>query len=1110
MADFENSTDNELTSGSISSSESFLKLTKRQNEIYNGLNSIGKTPASFYLDGVRMYNSKGQYHTRTHLLAHIARELESSIRQSFEGNMPKTKDGKGHEVSIYNVLGLDPVKNEDNPLAKSWIELVGKENNQGKGFSGYAHKKDILKGMRGDTEFDDVWLNFESLLHRLVGHRLNILERVDTIIRIDEPNQYALNTLRTLLQDKIARNYFFSELNKPSWFIPLYEEKYFSPSLQPEPISSDTPGYVSFPPWTELRFVERITDQLSQDSGLVTKLLTLIDEIIVHGLSEDSRATNEWNHATVLRILIKLPVAEICRRHIEFVKTILVQHSRGWHVPHEAGNLLLLLIEAEKKELVLELLDIFISFKSVDGSEDSEYRNFTVIPTAIAKVDPEHLKPVLYQCGEALFKLASFEISQKLSAKISEIEECQPDAFHVLHIPAIEEHHQNHDHGENKIKYLLVRLLRDALDYLEESQLRDTVQKLLGSELAILRRIGIHTVNKYYSKLNDLYWRMERNPFLTIGLGHETFMLHQEHKDEINNNKETLKIFLGWVEESNPYAGEEEITACHRKGLLLPLQDIDDKDYQLLFTKYDTIYSGVDYIPQGMSSWFKTMHGQDPEKTRLFAETLLSHKSNNELVSFLNNNTIEDIFESESKSSTGRALELALKTEPEKLLSDWKPFLDISKRYYRDFVRGLTQIQNSEDYYIPETNAFNILRSFVGRLSPEDKVYAEEFIWELTEYFSKFRKRPGAVFTYSILEDLEAIYAVLLPIADQMRNQNSDDWITDSLNTPLGKLYASMMDFCGKAYELQTSEKREPWISFIKDELTNRLIASQENSMNLYIVLGDWLSFIYTEDRLWVESNIDRLLPKDNPQVWQATMAGYLFNNGLTKNIYEYLTKEGHYQMALATPLQQGSVIESFVWHIYLAYVYDLDIIDDSGSNINILIKSGNERYLKVLFNIIYRTHDRIKYEQKLMPLWKMIVNEYRYNTNWRGANKLFGETSSFILGLKPEYITVEALELFSLALPYVEMNGLVNLFPDWLNKISEMEPIVAGEILTIMTNNGILYMHYNNEVMATVSAMYDSNDIVCKTKADEVCILYSDNGYLFLKDLYRKHNPGI
>ncbi len=61
-----------------------LKLSSKQTSINDGLKKIGEEISSFYLDGIRVFQSSGM-RTKSYLLAHIAREIEGGIRGAFVG-----------------------------------------------------------------------------------------------------------------------------------------------------------------------------------------------------------------------------------------------------------------------------------------------------------------------------------------------------------------------------------------------------------------------------------------------------------------------------------------------------------------------------------------------------------------------------------------------------------------------------------------------------------------------------------------------------------------------------------------------------------------------------------------------------------------------------------------------------------------------------------------------------------------------------------------------------------------------------------------------------------------------------------------------------------------
>ena len=66
-----------------------IKLADYQQRIYEGLRQIGGEIATFYLDGIKIYQSK--LTTKSYLLAHIAREIECGLRDIFAADVKQKK-----------------------------------------------------------------------------------------------------------------------------------------------------------------------------------------------------------------------------------------------------------------------------------------------------------------------------------------------------------------------------------------------------------------------------------------------------------------------------------------------------------------------------------------------------------------------------------------------------------------------------------------------------------------------------------------------------------------------------------------------------------------------------------------------------------------------------------------------------------------------------------------------------------------------------------------------------------------------------------------------------------------------------------------------------------
>src|SRR5947208_6078501 len=119
----------------------------RQERIYRLLGLIGPGPAAFYRDACWMMSDANPLESTTHLVAHLLREIESSIRDVLE---TVTARPKGHKDEIRAILAALEIPETDQ-VATAWLNLAGMDNEYA--LHSRAHR-DALSGPRSlDAEF---------------------------------------------------------------------------------------------------------------------------------------------------------------------------------------------------------------------------------------------------------------------------------------------------------------------------------------------------------------------------------------------------------------------------------------------------------------------------------------------------------------------------------------------------------------------------------------------------------------------------------------------------------------------------------------------------------------------------------------------------------------------------------------------------------------------------------------------------------------------------------------------------------------------------------------------------------------------------------------------
>ncbi|WNH07679.1 hypothetical protein [Thalassobellus suaedae] len=166
-----------------------MKMNENEENIYNGLKSIGEEIAGFYLSGLKIINDDS-LPSKTYFIAHSAREIDGGIRDilapkeekekkqrelSLEGELKNTK---GHVASI--LVALDLPLND--PFALEYIDVVTK-------FVKHTHRSGAFKPSRESSDIIQLWRRYEIVLLKLLGNFINQLKQIERLLKFDSTNR---------------------------------------------------------------------------------------------------------------------------------------------------------------------------------------------------------------------------------------------------------------------------------------------------------------------------------------------------------------------------------------------------------------------------------------------------------------------------------------------------------------------------------------------------------------------------------------------------------------------------------------------------------------------------------------------------------------------------------------------------------------------------------------------------------------------------------------------------------------------------------------------------------------------------------------------------------
>jgi len=323
-----------------------------QADIYRRLRElIGSSVSAFFKDACKLMETRETLEASSHVVAHLCREIEGSVRDVLRLHTttrpvpPGQEDEKKHrrEVeSILELLGID----EKEAVGKAWIALTTRKG----GLAAKAHRGNLDSARPITQEFLGTWRDFQTILDVVLKgferKYANVYVELDRLLK-RKPTKKTLKTLRQNIPSNLAaRSYFFTRLEDPSWLAPLAKDGFFK--KPPVPMRSTDDKSVSYPPWPESAFLVRM-------AGVVSEAERVLEIILAVPQTE-----NALVHASLADAVLRLP-PKLSARCVDIAKTW-VEHSMHLVVPQRLGALVVHLLDGgcvdPASSLIRKLLEV--------------------------------------------------------------------------------------------------------------------------------------------------------------------------------------------------------------------------------------------------------------------------------------------------------------------------------------------------------------------------------------------------------------------------------------------------------------------------------------------------------------------------------------------------------------------------------------------------------------------------------------------------------------------------------------------------------------------------------------------------------------------------------
>lgn len=1076
-------------------------FSEQQQKIYDGLKSVGESLANFYADAIHMIDPKCTLFSKANLIAHLAREIDSGLRDVFAPEKFKKENekllsgsGNGHFASILAAVGkTDP----ENLIAMEWFSIASN-------FHRIAHRSKAYLSSKSVEEISELWRKYENVLMIIIGSYLSITNRLDVLLKQEIPQTDSLQAIKNLLRDERNENYFFSNLDKPTWLNPLYQENFFEPELAQNKTDEGSPQY-----WYPIKYLLSISNSVRRNNK------DLLKGIIIKIMNEYINNTIDLHLYTIsdiTQILANLDNFSFGdTEKFFFEKYSLQTRFHSWGIVHNtlSNQFAKRLIETDDKEGLLNLLKYFFGFSTYE-EEAFSFFGEPAVPYIQKKpfVEKFYVNEMLRINGNEIIKLLGIDSLQVAVDKLTELDELGTHSL-TWGSPASIEPTSQTIYSTDWENYL-VNFIRDYAGLINKVQLDSFIDQILYSDVQILQRLGIHLIRENFRDCADKWWSyIELNTNRDKIYIHEPYVLLQQYSDSFND--EQFEKTISWIELINPRETHEvngkvyDSSAYQIRRWLTALSPNSQKSKELLNKKqqaYELLNDGKMIDHPEFSSYGTTSIGYDyPIDVEEF-----QNKPVEEQIDYIQN--FKPTYEHDT-SDEGLAdiLEFALAQHPLKYLYKLDLFLPLQSLYTNHLIIGITKALQNE-----KIQDYTLTLAFIeSRLASDAYINEQEKKFPYKKWFggtvSKFvssviNKRQQLNLS---IHDIDRLIDFLLNLLKRQEFQDESDVIQDSyinhvLNSITGQTYQALMESLQAWSQLTKQvDKAVKWPTQVRKHFTDKLSEFTNENKDFSIVLGMELPILIYLDKDWVEENVTKIFDDSSEQHFDYRMqTAFSRYYSPSFEIYNFYKSHNLFVMGLNYFKKHSAALSTLM--VYALFEWRFWNGDpEKESLLSAILEKKDADQIKELIEVTFQ--QKILAVDNIIYLWKRLLTIFNSTPELTDSHSILTWLFELV-----DQLDLEVFNLITEVINKIETgNRDAYSLLKHLYKISDTNIELSGKILLQIYKKGLIGPNsYDYELQTLVYKIYSNGQ---KELADGISIAVSETGSLALKNIYNEHN---
>lgn len=794
--------------------------------------------------------------------------------------------------------------------------------------------------------------------------------------------------------------YFFDQLSSPSWIEPLWEAGLFKSPF--EPIKED--DYIRFPHWPESRYLARMAPLAPEIVKKVCLKIPDTENIRIHEDLVDAALKMPANLSAAF-----VPKAKVW---IETSYPSLLSEKLGELVSHLAKGG----IVTGAFDLAQALLVILPDPRANEKEGEDERYPISLRPQA--RFDSWHYEQILKKnipdlivtSGVKSFELLCNQLDSAISLSHHRRDDEGIADYSYISRPDIDSQ-QHHD-----LQNILITAVRSAAIQITRSdtaQLPNLVSKLEQDyRWHIFKRIALNLLHTFPGVVPVLVSDRLLNADLLDAdwCQNEYRQLLKNRFSQLSPQEQTR--WLSLIEQgppTKPWRGKETISPQEleqeairwKRDCLAPIADQLPKEWR---EKYPDWTGGLtvpeDFAPSRVISWM----GPTSPKSRQD----LKNMSIEDLLTFLRTWRPPEGHFASSPEGLGRELTMVVAEDAARFAEEAVQFQGLDPTYARSIIRGLEEAcKNKKSFnWTPVLELCRWISTQLKEISnrpisghdadPDWRWTRQAIARLLSAGFDQNAHEISFGLRQKVWLVLEPITHDPNPDLEYETTGTNMDAATMSINTVRGEAIHTVVRYAlwiHRDLEKLTGGKEKLLRGFdeipeVREVLEEHLDTSNDHSMAIRTIYGQWFPWLVLLDPRWATLNVPRIFPRDPSlrHLLDAAWETYLTFCKPYNNVFEILQEE--YRLAIdriGQPSKNRPIAdpeERLAEHLAIQYLRGQIRLDDPDNLLSYFYQKTTDKLRAHIIEFIGRDlyHQKETFEPEILERSKILWVK-RFNT---------------------------------------------------------------------------------------------------------------------------------